>query len=156
MALVAESMANLGVRHAFVVHGLDGLDELTLSGESLVAEVSKQGAGLRAQGSESGGEVRHFRVSPSDAGLATASLDALQGGDTAAENAAILEAILSGEPGPKRDIVLLNAAAALVVAGIADDFREGVARGAEAIDSGAARKTLAALRDFSKMTATAD
>ena len=153
IALVAESMANLGVRHAFVVHGLDGLDELTLSGESLVAEVSKQSWELIAPGSEDGGNVRHFRVSPSDAGLQTASLDLLQGCETAAENASILEKILSGETGPKRDIVLLNAAAALVVAGIADDFREGVQRAAEAIDSGAAWKILAALREFSKMTA---
>jgi anthranilate phosphoribosyltransferase len=152
IALVAESMAALGVRHAYVVHGMDGLDELTLSGESLVAEVTQQGSGLRAQGSENGGEVSHFRVSPSDAHLTVASLDRLQGGQTAAENAAILEAILLGEKGPKRDIALLNAAAALVVAGIAGDLRDGVERGAEAIDSGAAKKTLEALRDFSKMT----
>jgi len=146
--LVAESIAALGVRHAYVVHGLDGLDELTLSGESLVAEVSQQGSGNRAQGTESGGEVEHFRVHPSDARLSVASLDQLQGGETAAENAAILEAILLGEKGPKRDIALLNAAAALVVSGIAGDLRDGVERAAKAIDSGAAKKTLAALRDF--------
>jgi anthranilate phosphoribosyltransferase len=146
--LVAESIAALGVRHAYVVHGLDGLDELTLSGESLVAEVTQQGSGHRDQGTESVGEVRHLRVAPQDAGLAVASLDQLQGGETAAENAAILERILLGEKGPKRDIALLNAAAALVVAGIAGDLRDGVERGAEAIDSGAAKKTLAALRDF--------
>jgi anthranilate phosphoribosyltransferase len=162
VALVAESMANLGVRHAFVVHGEDGLDELTLSGPSLVAEVRQQGTGHRAQGFQEQGlgtrdvglraqgtsQVRQFQVHPSEAGLAVASLDLLQGGETAAANAAILEAILLGELGPKRDIVLLNAAAALVVSGLALDFREGVERGAAAIDSGAAKKTLAALREF--------
>ena len=146
VALVAESMANLGVRHALVVHGLDGLDELTLSGESLAAEV--QGTGHREQGTGIRDAVRHFRVHPQEAGLAVASVDQLQGGATAAENAAILERLLLGEPGPKRDIVLLNAAAALVVSGIASDFREGVERGAAAIDSGAASKTLTALRHF--------
>jgi len=153
VALVAESMAALGVRHAYVVHGLDGLDELTLSGESLVAEVRNEHPEQRHEEVASGGDVVHFRVSPSDAHLALASLDQLQGGHTAAENAAILEAILLGEKGPKRDIALLNAAAALVVAGIAGDLRDGVERGAEAIDSGAAKKTLAALREFGKLTA---
>jgi anthranilate phosphoribosyltransferase len=155
VALVAESMAALGVRHAYVVHGLDGLDELTLSGESLVAEVGSEGPGNRRGEIGSSGDVVHFRVSPSDAGLPLAGLDQLQGGETAAENAAILEAVLLGEKGPKRDIALLNAAAALVVAGIAGDLRDGVELGAEAIDSGAAKKTLTALRDFSKMTASA-
>jgi anthranilate phosphoribosyltransferase len=146
IGLVAESMASLGVRHAFVVHGFDGLDELTLSGESLVAKI--RGLGLRAQGLGIACDVRHFRVNPAEAGLAVASLDLLQGGATVAENASILEAILLGELGPKRDIVLLNAAAVLVVAGIAEDFREGVERAGAAIDSGAAKKTLFALREF--------
>jgi anthranilate phosphoribosyltransferase len=162
VALAAEAMANLGVRHAFVVHGLDGLDEFTLSGETLVAEVVAQGAGGRAQGpghreqgtedsgAENFGVVRHFRFHPRDVGLALASLDQLRGGETAAENAAILEAILLGETGPRRDIVLLNAAAALLVSGIASGFREGVERAAAAIDSGAAKKTLAALREFGR------
>jgi anthranilate phosphoribosyltransferase len=156
IGLVAESMANLGVRRALVVHGIDGLDELTLSGESLIAEVRQhRGARSWSEATESAGGVQHFRVRPQDAGLATASLDLLQGGASAAENAVILEAILSGASGPKRDIVLFNAAATLIVAGVADDLREGVARAAEAIDSGAAKTTLAALRDFSKMTASA-
>jgi anthranilate phosphoribosyltransferase len=148
VGLVAESLANLGVRHAFVVHGLDGLDELTLTTETLVAEIRGHGSGIRDEGTEMAGDVVHFRVNPREAGLALTSLDLLKGGETAAENAAILEAILCGEKGPKRDIVLLNAAAALVVSGVAADFSEGVTRGAEAIDSGAAKKTLQALRDF--------
>ncbi len=151
--LAAESLALLGVRHALVVHGLDGLDELTLSGESLVAEVVARGTDQEATGREERGrtetgEVRHFRVHPRDGGLEAASLDQLQGAATPAGNAAMLEAILRGEKGPKRDIVLWNAAAALVVAGIAPGLREGVERGAAAIDSGAAQKTLAALRGF--------
>lgn len=153
VALVAETMAALGVRHAYVVHGLDGLDELTLSGESLVAEVRNHRPKHRPDEVASVGDVTHFRINPSDANLGVASLDQLQGGETAAQNAAILEAILLGEKGPKRDIALLNAAAALVVAGIARDLREGINRGAEAIDSGAAKKTLAALRKFADKVA---
>jgi anthranilate phosphoribosyltransferase len=146
VALVAQSMANLGVRRAFVVHGLDGLDELTITGETMVAEVTSEGAGLREQGDLR--DVRHFRFDPRDVGLALASLDQLRGGETAAENARMLEAILSGEEGARRDVVLLNAAAALTVAEVAADLREGVDRAAQAIDSGAAIKTLTALREF--------
>lgn len=146
VALVAETMARLGVRHAFVAHGLDGLDELTLTGESAVAEV--RAAGNREQGS--GSNVRLFRMTPEESGLKRASLAELAGAETAAANAAILERIFNGERSPKRDIVLLNAAAALVVAGVAADFSEGVARAAEAIDSGGALQTLARLRGFGK------
>jgi anthranilate phosphoribosyltransferase len=154
VSLVAETMARLGVRHAFVVHGCDGLDELTQTGESSVAEVREgQGTGSREQGTEkqgAGKSVRLFKISPEDAGLVRASLTELAGAETAAENAAILERIFAGESGAKRDVVLLNAAAALVAAGIAADFREGVSRGAEAIDSGAARKVLGRLREFGR------
>lgn len=145
--LVAEAMARLGVRHAFVVHGMDGLDELTLTGESSVAEVRK--AEHREQAAGSIG-LRLFRLTPEDAGLARASLAELVGGQTTAENATILERIFAGETGPKRNIVLLNAAAALVVAGVAADFREGVTRGAEAIGSGEVKQTLRKLREFAK------
>ena len=82
--------------------------------------------------------------------MARCSLSDLAGGETAAENAAILERIFDGEPGPKRDVVLLNAAAALVAVGVTADIREGVARGAEAIDSGAVRETLIKLRAFAQ------
>jgi anthranilate phosphoribosyltransferase len=137
LPLVAEAMAKLGVRHAFVVHGSDGLDELTLSGESEVAEIRDR-------------SIRLFRMDPESAGLERASLETVQGDGTAGGSAAILEKIIAGESGPRRNIVVLNAAAALVAAGIAADFREGVARGAEAIDSGAARKIVASLREFGK------
>jgi anthranilate phosphoribosyltransferase len=149
IAVVAESMANLRVRHAFVVYGLDGLDELTTTGESMVAEVRNQPIAPRDRGIEGRGDVRHYRVHPHQAGLEVASLDQLRGGNTAAENAAILEAILKGEKGPKRDVVLLNAAGALTVAEVAADIHEGMDRAAAAIDSGVAMKTLTALREFS-------
>jgi anthranilate phosphoribosyltransferase len=137
LPLVAKAMAKLGVRHAFVVHGCDGLDELTLSGESEVAEIRER-------------NIRLFRMDPESAGLDRAPLEMVQGDGTAAGSAAILEKIFAGERGPRREIVLLNAAAALVAAGIAADFREGVVRGAEAIDSGATQKTVESLRKFGK------
>lgn len=136
--LVAETMVKLGVRHGFVVHGADGLDEIALGGETEIAEVKN-------------GAFRLWRFSPEDAGLARAPLSSLQGGD-AKENAAILQAIFSGETGPARDIVLLNAAAALVTAGMAPDFLAGIERAAQAIDSGAVRRTLDALVEFGKLT----
>ena len=126
----------LGVRHGFVVHGSDGLDEITLSGETEIAEVKN-------------GAFRLWRFSPEDAGMERAPLSELQGGD-AAENAAILQAIFAGETGPRRDIVLLNAAATLVTAGLVQDIRSGIERAAHAIDSGAVSKTLAALVEFGK------
>lgn len=153
IAVVAQSMANLGVRHAFVVYGLDGLDELTVTGESMVAEVRNQPIAAWDRGIEGSGDVRHYRVHPHQAGLEVSSPDQLRGGKTAAENAAILEAILNGEKGPKRDVVLLNAAGALSVADVAADIREGMERAVAAIDSGAAMKTLTALRDFSTKVA---
>lgn len=136
VALVAESMARLGVRRAFVVHGHDGLDEITITGESYLAEVRERTVGL-------------YRTKPEDSGMKSAPLEALQGGDAAA-NAAILETIFSGEKGPRRDVVLLNAAAALVVAELVEDLEEGIQLGAEAIDSGAASRTLHALREFAR------
>jgi anthranilate phosphoribosyltransferase len=121
--MVAEAMAFSGhMEHALIVHGDGGLDEFSLSGESVVAEVR-------------GDQIRRFTVTPEDAGLER-SQDALLGGD-AIENAAILRSVFSGETGPRRDIVLLNAAAVLLVAGIVDDLAEGVKRAAVAIDSGA-------------------
>ncbi len=154
--VVAQSMANLGVRHAFVVYGLDGLDELTVTGESMVAEVRNQPIAAWDRGIEGPGDVRHYRVHPHQAGLEVSSLDQLRGGKTVAENAAILEAILKGEKGPKRDVVLFNAAGALAVADVAADIREGMDRAAAAIDSGAAMKTLSALREFSQKVPATD
>jgi anthranilate phosphoribosyltransferase len=120
---VAEAMTLLGTTHAMVVHGDGGLDEFALSGASELAVVQDDGA-------------RQERVTPEELGLVRAPVSALAGGD-AVESARILRAIFTGEPGPRRDIVVLNAAAVLVVAGIASDLRQGIAASAKAIDSGA-------------------
>jgi len=126
-------LARLGVRRAWVVHGA-GLDELTLSDATTVAEVRD-------------GQVRAFTVDPEDAGLARADAASLRGGDAAA-NAQAAREILGGARGPRRDVVLLNAAAALVVAGRAKDLREGVAQAAAAIDDGRAASVLARAREI--------
>ncbi len=139
--LVARTLIELKTtRRAFVVHGTDGLDELTTTGESIAVRVEP------AEGSGEGA-MKAARVTPEMAGLERATLGDLSGGD-AADNAAILFDIVTGIPGPRRDIVLLNAAAALVAVGIAGDLKEGVALGAEAIASGAAAVTLEKLRRF--------
>ena len=127
---LAEVLGRLGATRAWTVHG-QGLDELTTTGETEVAEW-KDGA------------VRRFTVTPEDAGLPRASLDALRGGD-AEENADALRALLDGATGAYRDIVLLNAAAALVVADRAADLAEGAALAAAVIDDGRAAKALADL-----------
>jgi anthranilate phosphoribosyltransferase len=125
---VARVLAKLGTERAWVVHGSDGLDELTTTGPSLVAALED-------------GAVRTFEVTPADAGLAIAEPAALKGGD-AEDNAAALLALLAGEAGAYRDIVLLNAAAALVVGGRAGTLKDGAALAARQIDSGAARHVL--------------
>lgn len=125
---LAHVLHNLGSEAAFVVHGSDGLDELTISGPTSVAALS-------------GGRVSTFEVTPEDVGLARASAGSLKGGD-AAFNADALRKVLSGEPGPYRDVSLLNAAAALVVAGRTPDLKAGVAMAAKSVDSGAAKATL--------------
>lgn len=155
IGVVAQSMANLGVRHAFVAYGLDGLDELTTTTETMIAEVRNRPTDGWDRGIEGPGDVRQYRVHPHQAGLELATLDQLKGGATKEENAAILEKILDGDKGPKRDVVVLNAAAALSVGGVASDIRDGVLRAAEAIDSGAAKKTLTALREFATKAAAA-
>jgi anthranilate phosphoribosyltransferase len=124
---VAEVLGKLGGERAWVVHG-DGLDELTTAGTSVVAELKD-------------GKVATFEVTPEMAGLPRARLDELKGADPLA-NAARLNALLDGKPGALRDIVLLNAAAALIVAGRAKDLREGVGLAAQSIDGGAARRAL--------------
>jgi anthranilate phosphoribosyltransferase len=130
--LVAEAMTMLGAKHAMVVHGDGGLDELALSGPSEVAEVRD-------------GVVKQYVVTPEEFGLERAPLEALTGGD-AQINAAILECIFAGEAGPRRDVVLLNAAAVLVTAGLAKDVREGVSIAAETIDSGKVTKLVGKLK----------
>ena len=132
--LVAAALAELGVERAFVVHGAGGLDEVSLAGETLVAEVR-------------GGLVRRFTVTPEEFGVARAPLEAIRGG-TAAENAALIRRILAGEAGPARDIVVINAAAALVAAGVAENFREGAGLASFVLSSGAAGEKLASLVEF--------
>ncbi|MDR3774458.1 MAG: anthranilate phosphoribosyltransferase [Terracidiphilus sp.] len=137
--LVARALAALGAKRAFVVHGTDGIDELTTTGESVVARVEESETG------ES--KLKAARVTPEMAGLPRATLEQFTGGDVEL-NASLLYDVLTGIPGARRDIVLLNAAAALVAAGLAFDLKEGVAMGAEAIDSRQAAATLAKLRRF--------
>jgi anthranilate phosphoribosyltransferase len=133
--LLARVLAELGTLRAFVVHGADGLDEISTTGESWVAEVRE-------------GLVRASAVRPEDFGVARASITDLLGGDRE-QNAEIIRRILSGEPGPKRDMVLVNAGAALVAGGRARDFKEGAQHAAQAIDSGAALGKLQALVELS-------
>lgn len=128
---MARTLGNLGAVRAWVVHGSDGLDELTTTGPSFVAEF-KDGA------------VRTFEIAPEDAGLKRAKLEELKGG-LPADNAAAVQALLDGKPGPFRDIVRLNAGAALVIAGKAKDLKTGSGLAAEAIDSGKAKACLAKL-----------
>ncbi len=129
--LVAEAMTMLGAKHAMVVCGQDGMDELSLSGPSHVAEVRD-------------GNVREYVVMPEEFGLQRAPLSALEGGD-AVENAAILTRIFAGKQGAPRDVVLLNAAAVLVTAGRTKDIREGIAVASQTIDSGKVAKLVANL-----------
>ena len=133
--LVADVLRQVGCQKALVVHGSDGMDELTLTGPSRVSEWD-------------GSEIRTYDVTPEDAGLERADADALKGGEPA-ENADITRAILAGENGPKRDIVLLNAAAALIAANKAENLREGVQQAASAIDSGKAASVLSHLVEVS-------
>ncbi|MFT3730577.1 MAG: anthranilate phosphoribosyltransferase [Hyphomicrobium sp.] len=125
---IAEVLRKLGSVHAWVVHGADGMDELTTTGITHVAELKD-------------GDIYAFDLSPEDAGLARSSIDELKGGD-AATNAAAIHALLQGEPGPYRDIVLLNTAAALVVADKAESLAEGIEKAEASIDSGRASRAL--------------
>src|SRR6266446_1352430 len=132
--LMAATLAELGVERAFVVHGAGGLDEISLAGETLIAEVRN-------------GCVRHLKVTPEEFGVARAPLESIRGG-TAAENATLIRRVLEGEAGPLRDIVVVNAAAALVAAGAAESFREGAEIASFVISSGAASEKLASLAAF--------
>jgi anthranilate phosphoribosyltransferase len=132
--LMAATLAELGVQRAFVVHGADGLDEISLSGETYVAEVHE-------------GTVKRYTLTPEDFGMSRAPIETLRGGD-AQENAALIREVLEGQPGPRRDIAVMNAAAALVTAGIVANFQDGAQLAASAISSGLAQKKLAALVAF--------
>jgi anthranilate phosphoribosyltransferase len=126
--LVARSLAQLGAERAWVVHGADGLDEISTTGYTKVSECRD-------------GAVNTFYVHPGDVGLPKAVPDALRGGD-AQDNAAIARSVLAGEPGAPRDIVLFNAGVALLIAGRTSTIPDGIAMAAEAIDSGRARQVL--------------
>jgi anthranilate phosphoribosyltransferase len=125
---LAQVLKNLGSESVWVVHGSDGLDEITLTGPTFVAALEK-------------GEIRTFEVSPDDVGLKRVGGEALKGGDAAA-NALALRNVLEGKAGPYRDVALLNAGAALIVAGRAKDLKEGVALAVKSIDGGAAAERL--------------
>jgi anthranilate phosphoribosyltransferase len=133
---LAEALSMLGLHRALVVHGLDGLDEITISGPTRIAEARE-------------GRVRTYEVNPEEFGMERAELADIAGGDIAA-NAAIVRDVLSGRKSPRRDVVVLNAAAALVAAGRADHLRDGVPFADQSIDSGAAAAKLNALANFSK------
>lgn len=133
--LLAGALGRLGATRALVVHGHDGLCDLTVTGPTRVSEWS-------------GGAVRTYTVTPEEAGLARSTLPTLLV-DSPQASAQCVRAVLAGETGPRRDHALLNAAAALLVAGVAADLRDGVRRAAEAVDTGRAVDTLARLVDLS-------
>ena len=137
---MAEALALLGTARAFVVHGADGLDEISLSGASWLFDVRT-------------GSVEERQVQPTDFGLSRAPLEALAGGD-ALTNAALAREVLAGAQGPRRDVVLMNAAAALVVCGLAPDFVSGVRLAAKSIDSGAAAGKLELLARLTQSVTT--
>jgi len=134
LTLVAETLAELGITRAFVLHGAGGLDEVSLSGETQIAEVREQ-------------SITYFTVSPSDFGLEPAPREALRGG-TPQENAALLRRIFQGEPGAPHDVVVMNAAAALVVSGVAENFLAGAQLADRAVSSGTALEKLQQLIRF--------
>jgi len=125
---LAQVLKNLGAESVWVVHGSDGLDEITLTGPTFVAALEN-------------GTIRTFDVTPEEAGLTRVAGEALKGGDANA-NAVALQSVLDGMPSPYRDVAVLNAAAALIVAGRAKTLREGVALGTKSIDCGAAMARL--------------
>lgn len=133
---LAKVLNNLGSKHVFVVHGSDGLDEITITGKTYVAELVK-------------GEVRSFTIDPEDFGISKADVSSLAG-DTAEENARITLSILKGEKSPRRDIVLLNSSAAITAGGMSANLVEGIQIAAESIDSGKALEKLAQLRLLTK------
>jgi anthranilate phosphoribosyltransferase len=133
-APLAQALGNLGATHAFVVHGMDGLDEITITDKTRVSEFVD-------------GKVRDSVIHPADFGLPLGKVGDLRGGD-AKENADITLDILQGRKGPRRDIVLLNAAAGFVASGKAVDFKEGIRLAADSIDSGAALRKVEQLKAF--------
>jgi anthranilate phosphoribosyltransferase len=137
---LAEALSMLGTHRAFVVHGLDGLDEITITDATRVAEVRE-------------GSVHTYEITPEEFGMSRAPLEEIAGGADAAENAAIVRNILRGEKSPRRDVVLINAAAAMVAAGKSGHLPEAAGIAAKSIDSGAALKKLEALIQFTQSRA---
>src|SRR5262249_51574901 len=135
----AETLGALGLEKAFVVHGSDGMDEITITGATQVAALDN-------------GKVTRFEITPEDAGFAHAPLSAIKGGGPQA-NAGALQALLEGQKGASRDIVCLNAAAALMVAGKAKELKSGAKLAADSIDSGKARGALEKLIAISQEAA---
>jgi len=131
---MAHTLAALGLQHGFVVHAADGMDEISTTGSTLAFRIER-------------GSVKRLTLQPEDFGVSRADASQLKGGDANC-NAAIAREILAGGEGAPRDIVIVNAAAALVAAGKAGDFREGVGLAEDSIDSGAARAKLEALSRF--------
>ncbi|MFH1877912.1 MAG: anthranilate phosphoribosyltransferase, partial [Candidatus Omnitrophota bacterium] len=125
---MAEVLKKLGAKRAYIVHGRDGLDEVTITGKTYISELKN-------------GVIRSFQVSPSDFGVRKASLNDIKGG-SALNNARLIRGILSGKKGPRRDIVLMNAGLALMAAGKAGSFREGADLAEKTIDSGKAEEKL--------------
>ncbi|HWT98095.1 MAG TPA: hypothetical protein VN229_10790, partial [Terriglobales bacterium] len=125
---IARVLSNLGTEHAWVVHGSDGLDEITITGPTEICELKN-------------GELRRFRLSPAELGLPLGTAAEIRGGEPE-QNAAALRELLDGKTGAYRNIVLMNAAGALVVAGAAPDFTTGAKMAAESIDFGHARAKL--------------
>jgi len=136
---VAATLVELGTKRVFVIHGAGGLDEISLSGETQIAEVRN-------------GNMRRFTVTPEEFGVSRAPLEALAGGSPQ-ENAHLIRSLLAGEAGPRLDIVLANAAAALVAVGVAEDFRGAAELARRAVASGEAREKLERLKKFTQQNA---
>jgi anthranilate phosphoribosyltransferase len=131
---LANVLNNLGSKRAFVVHGLDTLDEITITGETKVSELKNK-------------KVRSYYIKPKDFGMKKAELSDIKGG-TIEDNAIIVKKVLDGEKGPKQDVVLLNASAALIAAGMAKDFKDGIEIARKTIESGKAKEKLEKLIEF--------
>ncbi|MDS1029596.1 anthranilate phosphoribosyltransferase [Bacillota bacterium LX-D] len=136
IGVIAEVLNNLGIEKAMVVHGLDGLDEITITTKTVVSEVSN-------------GEIINYTIDPEEYGFSYGTLDAIAGQD-AAFNAQIISRVLAGQKGPARDIVLLNSGAALYVGKVAEDLHEGIRQAEELIDSGAALDKLNEFIEYSQ------
>ncbi len=138
--LMAEALAALDTEHALVVHGLEGLDEISTCGPTRVLEVKQ-------------GSLQEYTLTPEDFGVASACVEDHEGGEPE-QAAALFRRVLEGEPGPARDIVLVNAAAAVYVSGRAADLQEGLAQATESLDSGKAREKLERLVEVSQQSLT--